>query len=176
MGVTLMKMELGLDTGPMIAMAKTPIAPDETTVTLTERMARMGGELLVDALTHPDDLVGTPQPEEGVTYAEKLLKEEARIKWTDSAAQIERRLRAFTPFPGVFFMKGDVPVKIWKAEVVEAPAGAEPGTVLDAKGALTVACGEGALRCLVLQKPGKPKTESGPFLQSLPFAVGEVLA
>lgn len=136
----------------------------------------MGGELLVDALTHPDDLVGTPQPEEGVTYAEKLLKEEARIKWTDSAAQIERRLRAFTPFPGVFFMKGDVPVKIWKAEVVEAPAGAEPGTVLDAKGALTVACGEGALRCLVLQKPGKPKTESGPFLQSLPFAVGEVLA
>lgn len=176
MGVTLMKMELGLDTGPMIAMAKTPISPDETTVTLTERMARMGGELLVDALTHPDDLVGTPQPEEGVTYAEKLLKEEARIKWTDSAAQIERRLRAFTPFPGVFFMKGDVPVKIWKAEVVEAPAGAEPGTVLDAKGALTVACGEGALRCLVLQKPGKPKTESGPFLQSLPFAVGEVLA
>lgn len=175
MGVTLMKMELGLDTGPMIALARTPIAPDETTASLTDRLARMGGELLVEALRHPNELVGTPQPEEGITYAEKLLKEEARIRWDEPADVIERRLRAFIPFPGIYFMKGDVPVKIWRSEAVTRTIEAVPGTVLDTKGALTIACGEGALRALVLQKPGKPRTEAGPFLQSLPFTVGEIV-
>ena len=177
MGVTLMKMELGLDTGPIIAIAKTQIAPDETTSSLTERLARMGGELLVEALKHPDDLCCTPQPKEGVTYAAKLLKEEARIQWEEPAAVIERRLRAFTPFPGIYFMKGDTPVKIWKAEVIHDPKeSVAPGTVLSVKNALTVSCGKGALRAHILQRPGKPRMEAGPFLQSLPFVEGEVLA
>ena len=100
-GVTLMKMELGLDTGPMVAEARTPILAEDTTATLTERLASMGANLLVQSLQHANELICTPQPDEGVLYAEKLLKSEKRIQWSDSAAVIARRLRAFTPFTGV---------------------------------------------------------------------------
>lgn len=174
-GVTLMKMELGLDTGPMIEKAATPIAADDTTETLTKRLAEMGGALLVEALRHPGELVCEPQPEAGVTYAEKLLKSESRIRWDEDARAIERRLRAFTPFPGLHFEKDDLAVKVWAAEALPDNGGAAPGTVLSAKGALTVACGSGALRATVLQKPGKARMPAPSFLQSLAFSAGEVL-
>ena len=133
-------------------------------MTLTERIARMGGELLVDALTHPDVWSGPRSPKEGVTPAEKLLKEEARIKeWTDSAAQIEAAPARLHALPGVFFARRR-PVKIWKAEVVEAPvAEARHGSWRQGRAHRRL-----RRRGAPLPRPGKPKTGSGPFLQSLP--------
>lgn len=173
-GVTLMKMELGLDTGPMISVRSTPITKEDTNATLMDRIAHIGVDLLVEALEHPYDLTWTPQPEEGVVYAEKLQKSEGRIDWTQSAEVIARRIRAFTPFPSVYFVHGDMNVKVWEAEPV-AGEGA-PGTVLSVKDGLTIACGEGALRATVLQRPGKPRMPAESFLQSLPIEVNEVLA
>ena len=173
-GVTLMKMELGLDTGPMISVRSTPITKEDTNATLMDRIAHIGANLLVEALEHPYDLTWTPQPEEGVVYAEKLQKSEGRIDWTQSAEVIARRIRAFTPFPSVYFVHGDLNVKVWEAEPV-AGEGA-PGTVLSVKDGLTIACGEGALRATVLQRPGKPRMPAESFLQSLPIEVNEVLA
>ena len=173
-GVTLMKMELGLDTGPMISVRSTPITKEDTNATLMDRIAHIGADLLVEALEHPYDLTWTPQPEEGVVYAEKLQKSEGRIDWTQSAEVIARRIRAFTPFPSVYFVHGDMNVKVWEAEPV-AGEGA-PGTVLSVKDGLTIACGEGALRATVLQRPGKPRMPAESFLQSLPIEVNEVLA
>lgn len=173
-GVTLMKMELGLDTGPMISVRSTPITKEDTNATLMDRIAHIGADLLVEALEHPYDLTWTPQPEEGVVYAEKLQKSEGRIDWTQSTEVIARRIRAFTPFPSVYFVHGDLNVKVWEAEPV-AGEGA-PGTVLSVKDGLTIACGEGALRATVLQRPGKPRMPAESFLQSLPIEVNEVLA
>ena len=114
-----------------------------------------------------------PQPDEGGTYAEKSLKSEATVDWRDPAAAIERRLRAFTPFPGMAFARGGETIKLKACRLAEG-AGA-PGTVLASGGRLVVACGEGAIECLELQRAGKPAMEAGRFLQSLPIAEGEVL-
>lgn len=168
-----MKMELGLDTGPMIRTVRTPITQEDTSDTLMMRLAELGAELLVESLRTPDELDWTPQPEEGVTYAEKLLKTEAVIDWTLPAKVLANNVRAFNPFPGTVFDKDGVPVKIWQAEALELSG--HPGEVLDTTNGLVIACGEGALRATVLQKPGKPKMAFGPFLQSLPFTVGEVV-
>lgn len=172
-GVTLMKMELGLDTGPMIRKVTTPIAADDTTSTLTERLGRLGARLLVEALETPSELDWEVQPEEGVTYAEKLLKPESHIDWTEPADVLARRLRAFTPFPGMQFEHAGLVIKVWEAECTAGDAPA--GTVLSTDGALTVACGSGALRMTVLQKPGKPRMAASAVLQGVNFTVGEVL-
>lgn len=177
-GITLMKMERGLDTGPMIKMKAVEIAADDTNASLTQRLAALGGDLLVEALKHPDDLVCTPQPAEGVTYAEKLLKTESRIDWTEPAEVLERRLRAFTPFPGMQFQKDGVTIKVWKAFAESMPAGVEaaPGTVLEAKNELVVATSSGVLRMTELQKPGKPRMSAQSVLQSIRFEKNEVLS
>lgn len=172
-GVTLMKMELGLDTGPMIRKVTTPIANDDTTSTLTERLARLGARLLVEALETPNELDWEVQPDEGVTYAEKLLKPESRINWEEPAEVLVRRLRAFTPFPGMQFEHAGLAIKVWEAECTAGDAPA--GTVLSTDDALTVACGSGALRMTVLQKPGKPRMTASAVLQGVDFTVGEVL-
>ncbi len=172
-GVTLMKMELGLDAGPMIRIRKTPIRPEDTTLSLTERLAGIGAELLTEALEAPDELDWIPQPEEGATYAEKLLKSESRICWQESAETIARRLRAFTPFPGLHFMREDLAVKLIDAAAAEGSG--QPGEVLEAGKRLVVACGEGALEAKMLQRPGKGKMPAQSFLQSLKIAKGEVL-
>ncbi|MDO5530392.1 methionyl-tRNA formyltransferase [Sutterella sp.] len=172
-GVTLMKMELGLDTGPAVLEARTPIGPEDTNETLTDRLADIGAELLVKALETPDELDWRPQPEEGVLYAEKLLKPESHIDWNTDAAVLARRMRAFTPFPGLQFTRGDVTVKVWAAEAVEGAAA--PGTVLEAGEVLTVACATGALRMSVLQRPGKPRMPAAGTVQSLSIRTGEVL-
>ncbi len=170
-GVTLMKMELGLDTGPMIRIVRMPILPTDTADVLMNRLAVEGAKLLVEALKTPDELDWVAQPEEGVTYAEKLQKTEANIDWTQPASVIEQKIRAFSPFPGTLFHKNDVPVKIWEAHVTEGEG--RPGEILDAHDGLTIACGEGALRVTKLQRPGKPRMDAHPFLQSMPFVVGE---
>ncbi|WP_295477101.1 methionyl-tRNA formyltransferase [Sutterella sp.] len=174
-GVGLMKMELGLDTGPVVREARTPILPDDTTASLTERLARLGAELLTKALEEADELDSTPQSEAGVLYAAKIMKAESRIDWTADAALLARRMRAFTPFPGLQFEHAGSPVKVWAAQAVEAPEGAAPGTVLSTDGALTVACGRGALSMTVLQRAGKPRMPAPAALQSLGIRTGEVL-
>lgn len=174
-GVTLMKMELGLDTGPSVLVERTPILPEDTNESLTERLAQVGADLLVKALATPNVLDWVAQPEEGVLYAEKLLKPESRIHWSDSAELIARRMRAFTPFPGLQFEHAGQPVKVWSAHAIDSISNATPGTVLSTDGALTVACGKGAVRMDILQRAGKPRMPAASAIQSLNLHSGEVL-
>ena len=173
-GITLMQMDEGLDTGDMLLVARAPIRPDDTTGTLHDRLAALGGALVVEGLAAPA-LARTPQPAEGITYAHKIDKAEAAIDWCLPAAVIERRLRAFDPFPGASFAQGGETHKLWRARVRPDAAGA-PGEVLAARPEqLTVACGEGALDLLQLQRPGGRRTDAAAWLQQRPLAVGERL-
>ncbi len=176
-GVTLMKMEAGLDTGPMICSQTTPIEPTDTAATLTERLAGIGAQLVVKALAAPETLVCTPQPEHGVTYAEKILKGESPVKWSAPAEAIARKLRALTPFPFMTASFNGSTFKIRAALPVEPPEGhpGKPGEVLVAKKTLIVACGEGALELTRLQKPGKAEMPAASFLQCFPLKAGDVL-
>ncbi|MDO4936344.1 MAG: methionyl-tRNA formyltransferase [Sutterellaceae bacterium] len=173
-GVTLMKMEAGLDTGPMIEIGTTPISETDTTVTLTDRLGTLGAQMVVEALSHPDTLKCTVQPEEGVTYAEKILKTESAVDWTMSAVEIDRRVRAFNPFPFVTAARNGEIFKIREAKAVEGYG--KPGEVLVADKKLVIACGEGALECTKLQKAGKPEMPVASFLQSFEIVQGEVLS
>ena len=177
-GVTLMKMEAGLDTGPMIEIVRTPITPQDTSETLTGRLAQLGAESLIEALARPQTLTCTPQPEEGVTYAAKLLKSETQIDWTLSGEALAAKIRAFNPAPGTWAAKntdaGPVQFKLWDAEA--CPGTGKPGEVLKAKKELVIACGTGAIRAKKLQKAGKGIMDAAPFLQSFPLIPGEVLA
>lgn len=172
-GITLMKMEAGLDTGPMIVRSETPITEEDTAATLTERIARMGADLVVEALKTPELLECVPQPEEGVTYAEKILKSESPVDWTMPAEVIARRVRALNPFPYASASRNGEVFKVRAARAVSGSG--RPGEVLAAEKTLVVACGSGALECTKLQKAGKPEMPAQAFLQSLPIAVGEVL-
>ena len=172
-GVTLMKMEAGLDTVPMICTVTTDITEDDTADILTERLAHLGAELTVQALADPYRLTYTPQPEEGVTYAEKILKSESPADWSVSADELARRIRAFNPFPSVTASRGDDVFKIWFAKAIEGSG--RPGEVLEAKKRLIIACGTGAIECTRLQRAGKPAMDVVPFLQSFALTVGEIL-
>ena len=162
-GITLMKMEAGLDTGPMLLAEAVDIDAQDTTGSLHDRLARLGGKLVVEALARFDRLVPVPQPEVGVTYAAKIDKAEARLDWNQPAAVLARKLRAFNPFPGAVMALAGEPVKIWCGEVVAVSG--RPGQVLaaDATG-IVVACGEAALRITELQKPGGRRVTSADFL------------
>jgi methionyl-tRNA formyltransferase len=162
-GITLMQMEAGLDTGPMLLSAAVDIDGTDTTGSLHDRLAALGGKLVVDALARFDELMSVPQPEDGVTYASKIDKAEARLDWNQPAATLARRLRAFNPFPGAVVILAGEPVKAWRGEVVAASG--RPGQVLaaDASG-IVVACGEAALRITELQKPGGRRVTSADFL------------
>jgi methionyl-tRNA formyltransferase len=168
-GITIMQMDAGLDTGDMLLIGAEPIRADDTTAVLHDRLAALGGRLVVDALSQAGSLVRTPQPTEGVNYAHKIEKAEAAIDWSQPAAVIERRVRAFDPFPGCTFTlptdKGHEVVKLWRASVV--PASGSPGEVLHAQGeTLVVACGEQALALHTLQRPGGKRVAAREFLQS----------
>jgi methionyl-tRNA formyltransferase len=162
-GVTIMRMEAGLDTGPMIAAAATPIT-GKTAGTLTGELATMGAELLIAALAGPLD--ATPQPAHGVTPAPKITKAEARLDFTAPAVGLERAVRAFNPAPGAWTMIGGERLKILAAEVV--PGDFEPGVVVDAL--LTIGTGDGALRPSWVQRAGKPAMATADLLNgwSLP--------
>ncbi|MGZ5202676.1 MAG: methionyl-tRNA formyltransferase [Telluria sp.] len=164
-GVTIMQMEEGLDTGPMLSMQAIPIEADDTTGTLHDKLAALGGRMIVDALRRYAALEAVPQPEQGVTYAAKISKEEAKLDLSQAAAVLARKVRAFNPFPGAQAQAGGVTVKIWKAEAVEGSG--SPGTVLaaDARQGIVVACGEGALRLTELQKPGGKRLPAAEFLK-----------
>lgn len=172
-GITLMKMEAGLDTGPMILKAETAITETDTSATLFERLTEMGAELIVKALEAADTLTWEAQPEEGVTYAEKILKSEAPIDWSLPAAAVARRIRAFNPFPyATAVCKGET-VKIRNAVAIDASG--RPGQVLEAGHRLVVACGYGAIDCLGLQRAGKPAMPATAFVQSTGLTVGDKL-
>lgn len=171
-GITIMQMDAGLDTGDMLLIGAEPIREGDTTAVLHDRLAALGGRLIVAALAQAGALVRTPQPTEGVNYAHKIEKAEAAIDWSQPAAVIERRVRAFDPFPGCTFTlhadKGPEVVKLWRASVV--PASGSPGEVLHAQGdTLVVACGEQALALHTLQRPGGKRVATREFLQSCPL-------
>ena len=181
-GVTLMQMDEGLDTGDMLLAVAEPIRPDDTTAALHDRLAALGARLVVQALGQAarGELHRRPQPAEGVSYAHKIDKREAAIDWSLPAAVIERRVRAFDPFPGASFLMAGEPVKLWRAVLAESQQGHEgpgvPGTRLPAPAGLRIACGEGALDLLQLQRPGGRRLDVREFLaaQTAP-AVGERL-
>ncbi len=162
-GITIMRMEAGLDTGPMLLAEAIDIEADDTTGSLHDRLAALGGRLAVDALERIDALVPIPQPEAGVTYAAKIGKLEAQLDWAQPAAVLVRKLRAFNPFPGAVVTLAGEPVKVWRGAACAGSG--RPGQVLaaDASG-IVVACGTEALRLTELQKPGGRRLASADFL------------
>lgn len=173
-GITIMQMDEGLDTGPMLLRRAVPISPEDTTGTLHDRLAALGAAMIVETLgaLEGGGLVAQPQPEEGVTYAAKITKAEAAIDWRRSAVEIERAVRAFDPFPGAVTSMRGMSIKVWRA-VVEQTDG-PPGTILSAGGdGIVVACGDRALRLTVLQKPGSRRLPVGEFLRGFPVCAGE---
>lgn len=176
-GITIMQMDAGLDTGDMLLKRAIPIAPDDTTASLHDKLAALGGEMIVDALHRIAlcELAPAPQPAEGVTYASKIAKTEAALDFREPAEVLARRLRAFDPFPGGVATIDGQPIKLWRA-VAEAGAG-EPGTILGADGhGVRVACGSGVLRLTELQKPGSKRLAAADFLRGLPLQAGQRFA
>jgi methionyl-tRNA formyltransferase len=170
-GITLMQMDAGLDTGDMLAVGELEIQADDTAGRLSARLAALGARMLVDALAAlaAGSLRRQPQPAAGVSYAHKIDKAEAAIDWHDSAATIERRVRAFDPVPGATFALGGAVHKLWRAALHDGPVtGADPGSVLPSTaGRLCVACGEGALELLEVQRPGGRRMSAAAWLQSI---------
>jgi len=169
-GITIMRMAAGLDTGPMLLKAATPI-DRKTTGELHDELAAMGAELMVEALARLDHLQPEAQDDALATYAPKIDKAEAKLDFGRSAEVLEREVRAFAPFPGSWFMMDGERVKLLLAEVAQGEGA--PGTVLDDR--LTIACGEAALRPLTLQRAGRPAMDREDFLRGNAVAVGGVL-
>jgi len=179
-GVTIMKMDAGLDTGGILAQARTPIDPEDDAETLHDRLARMGAELLVSTI--PDYVAGKlapqPQPGEGVSYAPKIKKEDGHIDWGQPARVIWNRVRGLAPWPGAFSHLPGQPephlLKLWRVEVL-ARSG-PPGEVLQAdKAGLVVGCGQEALRILMLQREGGRRLDAQAFLAGHPLRPGQKL-
>ena len=179
-GITIMQMDAGLDTGDMLLVLPCAIAPTDTTAVLHDRLAALGGQAIVQALTSLDSLPRQPQPLEGVNYAHKIDKAEAALDWALSAEVLARRIRAFDPFPGMTVplatASGVETLKIWQAVAEAAPKTAQPGTVLsaDASG-VRVACGEGQLCLMQLQRPGGKRLSAADFLRGCPLQPGQRL-
>ncbi|MBC7455619.1 MAG: methionyl-tRNA formyltransferase [Massilia sp.] len=174
-GVTIMQMEEGLDTGAMLIVERVAIAPNDTTASLHDTLAALGARMIVDALQQMEQgpLQAVPQPIEGVTYAAKIGKQEARLDFALSAQTLERKIRAFNPFPGAHAQVNGTLIKIWGAEALAAASSAPPGQVLaaDATHGIIVACGSGTLRLTELQKPGGKRLAAAEFLKG--FALDE---
>ena len=174
-GITIMQMEAGLDTGPMLLVGKMPIAPDDTAATLHDKLAAQGAKLIVEALAklEKNELPATPQPSAGVTYAEKILKQEAVIDWNLPAQEIERRISALQPFPVTQTPWRGEALKIWRAKIVADEGGVAGALrVIDAN-RLIVGCGIGTLEILELQRPGGKRLSTKEFLAGNKFATGE---
>jgi methionyl-tRNA formyltransferase len=173
-GITLMQMDEGLDTGDRLAMRSLPIAAGDSAASLTERLAALGAQMIVDGLRDlkHGPLPRSPQPSQGMCYAHKVDKAEAAVDWRAPAAVIERRVRAFDPAPGAHFALGGETVKLWRAALRDAPAAGTPGEILHAAdGRLTVACGAGALDLLEMQRPGGRRQPAAQLLQALAEAL-----
>jgi methionyl-tRNA formyltransferase len=165
-GITIMQMDAGLDTGPMLLQDTVPILPATTTATLHDSLAALGARLILTALASP--LEAVPQPATGATYAPKLSRDDGRIDWTRPAANLERQVRAFDPWPGTFSTIDGAVLKILAADV--AGGQGAPGVVLDDH--LLVACGDGALRLTRVQLAGRPAMDAAAFLRGHRIAAG----
>lgn len=171
-GVCLMKMEAGLDTGPVFAESETTIGPEETAGELHDRLAKLGGELLRQKI--PDILAGRLAPVEQdealATYAGKIRKEDAEIDWRSTATEIHRKTRAYNPAPGAWFEFAGERIKCWRASVLPEVEG-PPGVVVSAdKAGVDVTCGRGALRLLQVQRPGRRRVTAAEFAAQLDLA------
>ena len=165
-GVTIMQMEAGLDTGPMLLRGTVPIGPDTTAATLHDALAELGARLVLHALA--DAPAPQPQPEDGVTYAPKLTKSYGRLDWTRPAAELDRRVRGLVPWPGAYAELAGETLKILQAR--PEPGAGAPGTALDDR--LLIACGDGALRLLRIQRPGRAPMDAAALLRGLPVPAG----
>ena len=174
-GITIMQMDEGLDTGPMLLAAKVPIGPRTTAQQLHGALAALGARLILEALDGltQGSLAATPQPASGATYAKKLRREEGALDWRHPAAALERAVRAFDPWPGAWLEHRGERIKVLEAALAPPRAGVAPGTVLDER--LAIACGEGALRPLRLQRAGRAAREVDAFLRGHAIAAGTVL-
>ena len=168
-GVTIMQMDAGLDTGPMLLRDAVPIGPRTRLGEMHDALAKMGARLVLRALA--EDPPAMAQPAEGSTYAPRLTRADGRIDWSLPAARIERQTRAFDPWPGAFSTVGREMLKVLEAEVV--PGSGQPGLVLDA--ALTVACGDGALRITRLQRAGRAPVTAADFVRGFAVPAGSRL-
>jgi methionyl-tRNA formyltransferase len=179
-GITIMQMDEGLDTGPILLQQAVSIAPGATAAGLSLELAELGSRLILRALEGIADgtVVPRPQPHDGVTYARKVGREDGRLDWRRAATSLERQVRALDPRPGVYFDSsggrgGGERVRVLAAIALPGEAGHVPGTVLDDK--LSIACGEGAFRPLRLQRPGRAPLDAADFLRGFPIGAGTVL-
>ncbi len=168
-GITIMRMDQGLDTGPTVLRKAVAIDATATAGTLHDRLAALGAGLIVEAL---DGLAGgrlrpEPQPADGATYAKKITPDDGRLDWRRPAAALECLVRALSPRPGAWFVHAGERIRVVAGEIAPAPATASPGRVLDDR--LTIACGDGALRCLRVQRPGRAAMDADAFLRG--FAI-----
>ena len=170
-GVCIMQMEAGLDTGPVLLRRETEIGPVETTAQLHDRLSAMGAAAIVEALASLVSLNAEPQSEDGVTYASKIDKAEARIDWTRPAMEIDRLIRGLSPFPGAWFEQGGTRVKALGSSLADGAG--QPGEVLDS--GLRVACGTGAVQLIRLQRAGKAAQDVASFQSGAQIAPGTVL-
>ena len=171
-GICIMRMEQGLDTGPVYLVRKIPILPDDSAGSLHDRLAALGAQCIVEALPKigQRSLAPFPQPADGITYAQKIVKAEAAIDWRRDALDVDRQVRAFNPFPGAFSSLGNETVKIWRGRA-DAAASGRPGEILacTAEG-ISVACGKGILNATELQRAGGRRLSAAEFLRGLPAA------
>jgi methionyl-tRNA formyltransferase len=175
-GVCIMQMEAGLDTGPVLWRKALTLSEDETSASLHDKLADVGAQGIVQTLAQLPNLTAVPQPEDGVTYAAKIDKHEALIDWSMAATVLARRIRAFDPFPGAHTLRHGQPMKIWAAQVLPQTSQQAPGAVLQAsEQGLDVACGEGVLRLLQLQKPGGKRLAFAELLRGQADWQGTVL-
>ena len=165
--VTIMRMEEGLDTGPMCKVGRIAITPMTTAQSLHDELAALGSQLMIEVLAQ-ETITCTPQPSDGVTYAKKIDKAEARVDFTKNAAEVRNHIHGLSPFPGAWFEVNGTRVKALLCDVVQASAA--PGTFIDDR--LTIACGTGAIRLLKLQREGKGAMEAQDFLRGFPIAAG----
>lgn len=166
-GVCIMAMEAGLDTGPVLMRETLKIGAEDTTADLHDRLSEMGARLIVAAIAGLDHLVPEPQPDEGVTYAAKIDKAEARVDWTRPAVELDRQIRALSPFPGAWCEIAGERVKLLRSRLADGQGA--PGQVLSG---LTVACGEGAVEITLAQRPGKRAMASEEFLRGIILPAG----
>ncbi|MGZ5101917.1 MAG: methionyl-tRNA formyltransferase [Usitatibacter sp.] len=172
-GISIMQMDAGLDTGPVLLARPLAIPPRATAGTLTESLASLGAQAIVTALASLDSLEARPQQSSQATYAAKVAKPEARIDWSRSAVDVDRQVRAFNPSPGAEAVLNAEILKIWEAEPVEGSG--RPGEVVRLDGELVVACGEGALALRSVQRAGGKRMAAKDFLRGVRLSRGEVL-
>ena len=181
-GIAIMQMDLGLDTGSVISMNKMPIATNETTATLHEALAKMGAAMIVESLNQfaqDRSLKSVPQALEGITYAHKIMKDEAKIDWCKDAKAIDLKIRAFNPFPGATLLDGSSIIKVWQSSTTDHQDDqlqGEPGKIINiTQEGVQLACGKGSVLLTELQRAGGKKISASQLAQTLGWKTGQVL-